>query len=452
MKTLLLTIAAASLAAPAAVFTASGANAADIQPAVDNFRSALGANNGVGGSFASGRREINWDAVPNGSSAPNLLPGNFFNSNSPRGLAMSTPGTGLQVSANLASGTPVEFGNLGASYPAHLTPFSAERLFTPVGSNIVDVTFFVPGTTTPGFGAVFTDVQAASTTIFTVFHANGDNGGQFAIPANAAAGGFSFLGLTDPTNRYSRIRIQSGQVDLGTGTAQNLQSNLDVVAMDDFIYGEPLALDFWRSGTVQLRAHRCGTRAAGFRPPPLIQSHRKQYFGRGMTKAMSPAATLVPVDEYLRTSYKPACEYRDGVLTQKLRPTWKHAFVISRIMKLIEAANPNVWAVSELSVRLRAERYLVTDVAVQRHDSIQDPNPAQPIPLCVKVLSPGDRLSETIAKGEEYLEWGVPTVWIVDPEKRVAWELSAELGLHEAIESLTAGEIAIPLARLFAGL
>ncbi len=243
MKTLVLTIVAASLAAPAAVFTASGALASDIQASVDAFRAALGGvNNGVGGSFATGRREINWDGVPDNFAAPNNLPGNFFNVNSPRGVVMSTPGTGLQVSANAGLATPAEFGNLNAGYPAHLTPFSAQRLFTPLGSNIVDVEFFIPGTNTPtsvlGFGAVFTDVQTAGGTLFTVFYANGDNGGQFAVPTNAAAGGFSFLGLTDPTNRYSRIRIQSGLVNLAAGGPQALP-NGDVVAMDDFIYGEP---------------------------------------------------------------------------------------------------------------------------------------------------------------------------------------------------------------------
>lgn len=231
--------------APAAVFTATGTSA-DIQTAVDNFRAALGANNGVGGTFSSGRREINWDAVPLGFSSPTNLPGNFFNVNSPRGLVMTPVGgaTGLQVSANAADPAGAEFANLNAAYPGQFTTFSSQKLFTVIGGNQLQVDFFVPGTniaaTVAGFGVVFTDVQRAAGTIFQVFLGDGSNGGQFAIPTNAAAGSLSFLGLTDP-NRYSRIIITSGSADLGSGVSQNLTNLIDVVAMDDFIFGEPTA-------------------------------------------------------------------------------------------------------------------------------------------------------------------------------------------------------------------
>lgn len=225
--------------AGAAVFTASGANPAAIQAAVDNFRAALGPNNGIGGSFSGGRREINWDGVPDAFAAPNNLPANFFNVNSPRGVVFSTPGTGLQVSANAASGTPVRFGNLNAAYPADNQAFSAERLFTALDSNTVQIDFFVPGTNTPavvsGFGAVFTDVELPGQTIFTLVLGNGASGGQFAVPTGPT-GGLSFLGLTDP-NSYSRIIIQSGSAVPGTNEV--LTNNRDVVFMDDFIYGEP---------------------------------------------------------------------------------------------------------------------------------------------------------------------------------------------------------------------
>src|SRR5689334_281577 len=66
---------ATSFAAPI-IFEAAGLTAADIQGAVDEFRSFLGANNGVGGTFTGGRREINWDGVPDGFAAPNNLPAN----------------------------------------------------------------------------------------------------------------------------------------------------------------------------------------------------------------------------------------------------------------------------------------------------------------------------------------------------------------------------------------
>ena len=108
MKTVMMTsaIAALSMAASAnatQTFSASGATPADIQATVDQFRAGLGANNGVGGSFSGGRREINWDGVPDSFSSPNALPGNFFNANSPRGLTMTTPGTGFRVSADSSS-------------------------------------------------------------------------------------------------------------------------------------------------------------------------------------------------------------------------------------------------------------------------------------------------------------------------------------------------------------
>jgi hypothetical protein len=232
-----------ALTADAAVFTATGAAPGDIQTAVDNFRAALGPNNGVGGSFATGRREINWDGVPNAFSAPNSLPGNFFNVNSPRGAVFSTAGSGFAVSANAASGTGVLFSNIDPSYSSQFQTFSAERLFTPIGSNTMQIDFFVPGTNIPtsvaGFGAVFTDVELTSTTIFTVFLGNGNNGGQFAIPVGPD-GGLSFLGLTDP-DRYSRIIIQLGNTVAGAGVLDNPVRGRDIVMLDDFIYGEPLA-------------------------------------------------------------------------------------------------------------------------------------------------------------------------------------------------------------------
>jgi len=72
------------------VFAIGGSDPASIQGTVDAFRAELGAlnpNPSPGVSFPGGRREINWDGVPNGFAAPNNLPAYFFNANSARGSA-----------------------------------------------------------------------------------------------------------------------------------------------------------------------------------------------------------------------------------------------------------------------------------------------------------------------------------------------------------------------------
>lgn len=249
------------LSTPAAavpiIFSASGPNTAAIQGTVDAFRATLGnLNPNVAGSFGSGRREINWDGVPDALSAPNNLPPNFFNVNSPRGVVFSTPGTGFQVSANAGSG-PVEFGNINATYPSLFTTFSAQRLFTALGSNIMDVNFFIPGSATPatvnGFGAVFTDVDLADMTKIDFFGQGNAFLGTFSAPPVTGNETLSFLGVFFGDEIVSMVRITSGNIALGPNESI---PTVDLVVMDDFIYGEPVPLP----GTFLLM----GTGMAGF--------------------------------------------------------------------------------------------------------------------------------------------------------------------------------------------
>jgi hypothetical protein len=231
-----------SQAAPVS-FSASGPDPAAIQGQVDAFRAALGGlNPNMPGSFGTGRREINWDGVPDNFSAPNNLPANFFNVNSPRGVIFSTPGSGFQVSADSSNptSTPVEFGNIDPFYPSFFATFSPQRLFTALGSTVTDVNFFVPGTTMPAFtnafGAVFTDVDAAGTTSIQFFDAINYSLGTFLVPPAIGDETLSFLGVRfDAGEQIGRVRITSGAQPLAFG-------NGAVEAMDDFIYAEPVAI------------------------------------------------------------------------------------------------------------------------------------------------------------------------------------------------------------------
>ncbi|MGE5525290.1 MAG: PEP-CTERM sorting domain-containing protein [Rhodospirillaceae bacterium] len=245
-------LAGAGTASAQTVRSAAG-TVATLQSSVDAFRADLGAlNPNVIGSLGSGRREINWDGVPDALAAPNNLPANFFNVNSPRGVVFNTPGTGFQVSANAASGTPVEFGNINATYPTLFTTFSPQRLFTALGSAITDVLFFLPGSTTAaltrGFGSVFTDVDLANVTSLQFFGADGSSLGTFFVPAVQGNETLSFVGVTFAAPIVSRVRITSGSSALGPIEA----GQIDLVVMDDFIYGEPIAAAIPEPGTIAL--------------------------------------------------------------------------------------------------------------------------------------------------------------------------------------------------------
>jgi len=246
-----------SVSAAPVVRQGSGADTAALQSIVDQFRTDLGgANNGVGGSFTSGRREINWDGVPDNFAEPNNLPVDFFNVNSPRGVIFNAvedeTGAALNqfaVSATTASGVPVRFANLNANYSAIFTTFSAQRLFTIRNAHIMEVSFVIPGTNTPatvsGFGVVFTDVDSATGGNRSLIRVYGVDGRQLsAASAPVLDNGLSFVGISfNAGERIARVVIESGNAPL-SATNNDGVNGVDVVAMDDFIYGEPRASQF----------------------------------------------------------------------------------------------------------------------------------------------------------------------------------------------------------------
>jgi hypothetical protein len=242
------------------VFQAAGPTAASIQGSVDAFRAILGNPNNLNnpGPLQNGRREINWDGGnPNilDTTAP-VTPFNVFLNT--RGSQFTTPGLGLSQappSGGAQGGLAVLFGN--PTYATIFRTFSPSRLFTPVGSNITQALFFIPGSnglqsaTIRAFGAVFTDVDQPdgdgpgvkrgnrnASTLVEYFGVDGDLLFSSFVPASPGDGNLSFFGIVFDDARIARVRIQTGDVAPGP----NDDRHHDIVMMDDFIYSEPQLL------------------------------------------------------------------------------------------------------------------------------------------------------------------------------------------------------------------
>jgi hypothetical protein len=256
---LMLLVWTAQASATPVLFTDFGANAAGIQTGVDAFRAALGnPNNGNLGSQASGRREINWDggAATDGTLA--VTPFTTFQNT--RGATFTTPGIGLTQTPIIGGTVDIVPGGglegslsaINATYATAFATFSPKRLFVPLGSNITDGAFFLPGSggtvpaTVRGFGVVFTDVDLEGSTSLEFFDTHGSSLGIFNAPCGSGPacsstdGTLSFLGVLFSTEEIARVRITSGNTALGPN--DNPGGGVDVVALDDFLYAEPRAV------------------------------------------------------------------------------------------------------------------------------------------------------------------------------------------------------------------
>lgn len=240
---LLLGVAAAAQA-DFIVFSDGGtSDPGSIQDTVDAFRGALGDPNNANapGPLTEGRREINWDGGGASTATSSGTP--FTGFADTRGALFTTPGSGFLQSPL----DDVALLGLDPSYGTTFSFFSPLRIFTPLGSNITDVTFFVPGTgvTVPavvsGFGAVFSDVDLAGVTSLQLFDVDGISMGLFnVVPGLEPSGSLSFLGvLADAGEEIARVRITTGNAALGLPDTNG--NPVDVVVMDDFLYSEPVA-------------------------------------------------------------------------------------------------------------------------------------------------------------------------------------------------------------------
>src|SRR3954453_8773326 len=105
--------------------------------------------------------------------------------------------------------------------------------------------------------------------------------------------------------------------------------------------------------------------------------------------------SLVSVGEYLSTSYRPDCDYVDGVVLERNLGEKSHAKLQFAIARYFDQRRQhwNVWPFIGLRMQVSATRFRVPDVSVTLTDPPGEVIPQPPF-ICIEVLSPEDRLSE----------------------------------------------------------
>ena len=167
------------------------------------------------------------------------------------------------------------------------------------------------------------------------------------------------------------------------------------------------------------------------------------------------SAVLIPIEEYLHTSYRPDRDYVDGEAQERnLGEEW-HSSVQSMIASIFKQHRA-AWGLrsyTEQRVQTSATRFRVPDVCVVPATEPMRGIVRTPPLLCVEVLSPEDRFTRMLERVREYIEMGVPNVWIIDPISRDIWTITGQgdpVRLQSSSLTLPGTAVSIPVAEIFA--
>jgi Uma2 family endonuclease len=164
--------------------------------------------------------------------------------------------------------------------------------------------------------------------------------------------------------------------------------------------------------------------------------------------------TLVSVEEYLRTSFPDADrEYVDGRIVERNVGEVDHSDVQSSILHYLRTHyKKGVWAGVEVRVQVKKTRFRIPDVTVVGGGKPAEPIIRKPPAIVVEVLSPDDRAGDLEDKIADYLAFGIPYVWVINPESHRA-HVHTQHGSHEVKDGFLRAEsikVEVPLAEIFA--
>ncbi|WP_446745430.1 Uma2 family endonuclease [Silvibacterium acidisoli] len=168
---------------------------------------------------------------------------------------------------------------------------------------------------------------------------------------------------------------------------------------------------------------------------------------------MATATPLpISVSEYLHTSYRPDCDFVDGVVEERNVGLIEHSEMLGELIWQFRDSKPQ-WGVHSLpTIRIRVSdsRVRVADVALISVDAPREQVIQTPPVAVVEILSPEDRIPRYAERLEDYRRMGVTNVWVVDPATRKGFDCSSGEWVETGV--FDAGPIHIDLASIFAAI
>ena len=162
---------------------------------------------------------------------------------------------------------------------------------------------------------------------------------------------------------------------------------------------------------------------------------------------------VVALNEYLASGYRPDREYLDGQLLERNVGEWDHSKLQARlIVYLSQLSTPEqIHVVPEQRVQVHRSRFRVPDVCVVVGREPREQILTSPPFLCIEILSRDDRMTEMQERIDDYLQFGVRYVWLLDPRVKRAFVFTGTGVSQPAVQVIETNNpvLSVPLSVLF---
>lgn len=161
--------------------------------------------------------------------------------------------------------------------------------------------------------------------------------------------------------------------------------------------------------------------------------------------------THIPLEQYLSTDYEPDAEYVDGEVEERNVGGYEHNLVQLALVNWFNDHGKEwkIRSIQEQRTRLTPTRYRIPDVCVFRRGLPRESIFTQPQIVAIEVLSPEDKHSRMQERIEDFINFNVPNVWVIDPIRRIGWNCSDGNWMRQERFTVSGTPIHLSLEELF---
>lgn len=138
------------------------------------------------------------------------------------------------------------------------------------------------------------------------------------------------------------------------------------------------------------------------------------------------ATVQISLDEYLRTSYHPDCDFVDGEVQERNLGEFDHG-AIQMFLGSWFFQHRYEWqlhVIPEMRIRVSSTRVRIADLCLMSKGQPIEQVSTKP-PLAVfEILSPEDRIPRYNQRLGDYRNMGIRNVWVIDPINRIGYDCS----------------------------